>query len=629
VSVEAPLEAVALGTAPPAEPPLALAPLPPAVRVLTSTTTGDVTLAWPLDEDAPPALAFAARPGDVWLVPVPAALAVPDMVLASDARLLGAAEDAPTGLAAGDVQADAPVEVTWRLQRTRVGPPPRWTVGDADGRPLPAGLEVLVGEERVVDAHVVEAVVRVRMTAAPGQPLAQAGRLRIEAGPPWPAFEVPYDVRVAPGRLRLEAVSAPAAIALPPAAADAALEVRLVRGNANAPADARLVARTEPPGLAAHVLLELRAPGRATVRWSLEQPLEVPTGTALAFVPVLAADARPEDLVDGTLHLAPDALAGTAVEGAVERALVIRRPRLVREGTGPARYALVEGRVTAVEPLVVRLESEGLDGPWLVAWLAEAPEVEHPIHIGTPPPQAFRFVGDGPGRWVLQPDGPWRGRAARIFEASSETRSATPRDRAGRRLEEVRLEIEIRPRWGARGWLLVALAAMALLLVGLVLLALRPPPVTGTLLYAVEGMGGTVGRLDLAPVKRRHKEVRVDARGRLALDGPGRPLARIQAQRIGGVLTLVDAQGDGERRLLVDGLTWRTGRHALRYVSGRETTRDAAGDDDVPDLLGADFEMGTGRVRDAWHAAGGATDAVFGGLSTPDDDRDAAPPRSP
>jgi hypothetical protein len=121
--------------------------------------------------------------------------------------------------------------------------------------------------------------------------------------------------------------------------------------------------------------------------------------------------------------------------------------------------------------------------------------------------------------------------------------------------------------------------------------------VAGTLLYVVDDLPGTVGRLDLRPVGRRRAAVFADGRGRLSLQSGTTLVARIRPTRVGGMLEIADEGGEGERRLLVDGLSARAGRHVLRYVSGQPAASEAAAAmEDVPDLLGEEYDLESGRI---------------------------------
>jgi hypothetical protein len=158
--------------------------------------------------------------------------------------------------------------------------------------------------------------------------------------------------------------------------------------------------------------------------------------------------------------------------------------------------------------------------------------------------------------------------------------------------------VVIPARWGERGFVLLSLALMALLLILLVSIYMRTPPVKGTLLYTVDGLDGTVGRLDLAAVGRKVHVIVSDPNGKLVVAKRGDSIAKVRPTRVGGMLEYVDVSGSKERRLLVDGVSLRLGRHIIRYVYGRAT------DQELPpttppgeDLLGTEFDIESGRIQ--------------------------------
>ena len=64
------------------------------------------------------------------------------------------------------------------------------------------------------------------------------------------------------------------------------------------------------------------------------------------------------------------------------------------------------------------------------------------------------------------------------------------------------------------------------------------------------------------------------------------------------MLEYADVGGTKERRLLVDGVSLRLGRHIIRYVYGRRAS------DELPpmpppaeDLLGTEFDLESGRIE--------------------------------
>ncbi|MCB9826010.1 MAG: hypothetical protein H6805_09330 [Planctomycetes bacterium] len=533
---------------------------------------------------------------DAWLASAPEPLVV-TWPLAPDGRLVSAEREAPQPFAARHVKVGAPVEASWQLERTAVGGA-RWRLDPASRVGLPDTLDIELGDEAPLPGQpdVLATPLTVRFAARPGVAVDTQGELVFVVGDGSVTARLPVSVEVVPDVLALRAPGGELRFDVPAAQADAPLVVRLEAAGPNAPTTATLVTTSQPASLLEALAFDVTLPA-ATVRWNGRQPLDVPAGVEVSVRAVVREGARPEDLLDGTLTLQPAEAA--FVEGRLDVAIHVRRPRWVREGEGPVRYDVVDGALRPVTPLAVRLEDEGVDGAWRAAWLDAPPTASWP---GEALPLAL--APDGPGRHVLAAKGPWAGDDAKVFDDVALSREVVVTDRVGREVVRVPVEVRVVARWGSRGWLLVILAALALVLGAVILAALRPPPVKGTLLYAVEGLGGTVGRLDLAPVRRGRREVRADAKGRLSLDGPGKAISVIRAERVGGV-ALVPTSGGEERRLLVDGLTWQSGRHRLRYVSGREADAPLPTADELPDLLGREFEMDTGRVQEAWDEAGG------------------------
>jgi len=271
-----------------------------------------------------------------------------------------------------------------------------------------------------------------------------------------------------------------------------------------------------------------------------------------------------------------------------------RRPRLVLEQGAGAAYVLRDGAVGAQRPWTLRVDTDGGPASWRGALNATSPTIEVPDDA----PTAWRLDRVSEGRWALVPEGPWTGARADTFEGREEVLPlglAWPR---GPVPGAIRVPVFVKPRWGAAGWILVGLAAIALVIGGIALSHLRSPAIQGTLLYAVEGKAGAVGRLDLASVGRGSATLRVDEAGRLHLSGKGPRLGRVHASRIGGMLDLDVEGGTPSRHLLVDGLALETSTHRLRYVSGHpEDSRPDFTPEPVPDLLGPEFDLEGGRIR--------------------------------
>ncbi|MGE0190669.1 MAG: hypothetical protein AB7T63_01390 [Planctomycetota bacterium] len=595
--VRAPLEVLSLGS----PPSFALRVEIDGGRVVEGELHAGPALVVPIGADAgssPVTVSFVRNDAerDVWLTAAPEPLTI-TWPLARDGRVVDTARGTPQPFTALDVKVGAPVEGTWQLERTAVGSA-RWRLDPASRSGLPETLEVELGDETPLadQPEVLVTPLVVRFAARPGVAVDAEGELVFVAGEGGPSARLPVTLQAVPDALTLRAPGGELRFDVPSARADTPLVVRFEAAGPNAPAGGRLVAEATPASLLEALAFDVTLP-TATVRWSGRQTIDVPAGVDVSVRAVVRDGARPEDLLDGTLTLRPDD--APFVEGRLEVRVHVRRPRWVRDGEGPVHYDVVDGALRPVAPLAVRLEDEGVDGAWRAAWLDAPPTASWP---GESLPLAFAPAG--PGRHVLAPTGPWAGNEAQVFDDIDVAHEVVVTDRVGREVVRVPVEVRVVARWGDRGWLLVVLAALALVLGAIILAALRPPPVKGTLLYAVEGLGGTVGRLDLAPVRRGRREVRTDAKGRLSLDGPGKPISVVRAERVGGVVLVPTASGE-ERRLLVDGLTWQSGRHRLRYVSGREADAALPTAVELPDLLGREFEMDTGRVQEAWEDAGG------------------------
>ena len=288
------------------------------------------------------------------------------------------------------------------------------------------------------------------------------------------------------------------------------------------------------------------------------------------------------------------------VEGALDLELEPRRPSLTIT-PARARVRLEDGVPTLDEPWVLTLDSDGGEG----AWLLELMKAQPVVAALEDAPLAWQVTPESPGQWRIEPTGTWAGAKPGAFEdAEAETRIDIhwPHGDAPRALP---VEITVPARWGARGWIFVALAGLALALALFTFLKLRAPPIHGTLLYTVEGLEATVGRLDLAKVGRKATALRSDKRGKLGLGATGEAIALLRPTRVGGMLEIEAEDGEGtERRLLVDGLTLTTGKHTLRYLGGEPDPEDLERPlIEVPDLLGPDYDMEGGTFEDELDAA--------------------------
>ncbi len=250
-------------------------------------------------------------------------------------------------------------------------------------------------------------------------------------------------------------------------------------------------------------------------------------------------------------------------------------------------------------PLRIELDPDGGDGAWLLARMRTAPVVRG--QLGDQAPALWIVESEAPGVWRARPSGPWTGTTPGAFDDQEDTLHMEITWADGPAPQAFDLVVLVPARWGVRGWLFMGLAVMALALATFTFLQLRPPPIEGTLLYTAEGLKRTVGHLDLAPVGRKTMILRADKQGRLsvgskAATSQGDALAVLRPTRVAGTIEIPGDDGTPEKRLLVDGLTVRIGAHALRYLSGQPTEQDLAKPLlDVPDLLGPEFDVGSGR----------------------------------
>ena len=489
--------------------------------------------------------------------------------------------------AAIDVESDAPRTMTYRLVRARTGPAPAWSVTAQTGE-LPPGLAVEVGREIEISPEIGASEVRVTYTATRGRPVEVTGTLLLSAEGIDPPLPLPYEIRVQPGRARLEAETEIAL--LPRAQADALTVLRLVAENANAPSSVQLTA-TCSAGQETWLRAVLLDDAGGRVRWSLEQPLVLDVGASRRVAFELEDSAPMELPWPCTVTIRPVAVEGVTVEGEALLTVRKRRPRLdlVAE---PPRFRLQDGALVSDGAILLQLAPDGGDGDWLLD-----------LH-GTPPivrslgaaPIGWQVVGKGAGSWQIVPTGTWSGPSPSIFTPSElEVEVQILWDR-GRTPGSIRVPVEIAPRWGARGFVILTLAVLALVLAVLVGGYMRTPAVSGTLLYTVEGVAGTVGRLDLGAVGRRARAITSDEAGRLEVAGTGESIGRVRPTRVGGMLEYVDVRGSKERRLLVDGVSLRIGRHLVRYLSKRAQDARAAGAPQGEDLLGPEFDIESGRI---------------------------------
>ena len=528
----------------------------------------------------------AAADGIVWLCDTPEPVTYRWDRLRPDVLLLGPKGQAAPAFAAVDAEAGTPVVSAYRLRRSRTGPAPAWRVSYEGGTP-PDGLEVEVGDEVQTSPEIAESEVRITFRAQPATPLEGKGTLVLSADGMEESLRVPYDVRVQPGAAALEIVARPQA--LPAAAADRNSTLHVVAKNGNVPTRVQLRAACETGHEEALSAL-VRGPDGDTSTWSLKEPFSIRVGVEhqLAFQfdsPAPTAWPWPCK-IDIEMVPAP----GLDAEGRGTISIRLRRPQLALIDP-EFSFELVDGKLVMEKPIQLRLDGDGGDGDWLLALMQTEPTLKAEGDAIS----GWKAVGKGPGVWEIVPRGEWNGPTPKVFTDHEVRVGLTVNWPAGAAPGRLEVPVLITPRWGVKGYIFVGLAAAAVLLGLMILFQMRSVSVEGTLIYTVEGLDGTVGRLDLAPIGRRSTHVRADERGRLSLGKEGEIVARIWPTRVGGMLEHVDAKGHRERRLLVDGLSLRAGRHILRYMSGR-AAEAAAAPEPVPDLLGEEYDIESGRV---------------------------------
>jgi len=524
-----------------------------------------------------------------WLVEPPGPLTFRWDELAQEARLVTANGKPAPAFTAIDASVGAPKRVTLRLLRTRTGPAPAWHVSAKEGE-LPPGLTVEVGPEVKTAHEVGESEVRIVFETRPGKPLEAQGTLLLTAEGVKQPVELAYEIRVRAGHVVLEGDVAVAA--LPRAANDTPSTLRLTAKNANVPAALELRATCDggqEPWLRA--ILTTPSGGRV-MRWDLRQPLVFDVGDERHVSFELDDDAPVELLWPCTVTITPVARSGIEIEGSLVLTVRKRRPQLTLSGTPPT-FRVEKGTLRSDTPLILELDADGGDGEWLLQLTKTAPALRSRSgKIG------WQAVARGPGIWHVAASGEWSGTQPGIFRDETDEVDLEIVWEPGRDPGTIMIPVDVPARWGERGFIILTLALMAVLLLLLVVVYMRTPPVKGTLLYTVDGLAGTVGRLDLAAVGRKTRAIVSDPNGKLSIAKRGDSIAKVRPTRVGGMLEYADVGGTKERRLLVDGVSLRLGRHIIRYVYGRRST------DELPptpppgeDLLGEEFDIESGRIE--------------------------------
>ncbi len=507
--------------------------------------------------------------------------------LEADVRIRGAEGGAAEPFDATDAEVDAPREVRYRVVATkpaRASLEPQVFVDDA-ARAVP-GLRAWVTAPTERDAEVLEAVLHVRYAPRPASPQDVEGEVRIGGQ------RVRFHVSADRGRATLGGTPG-APFALPLAAERDRVTFQVATKNGNMPKATVLTLSCEPEAYAERVRLRLFKADGTEQRVAPGSAFRVGTGAAIEAVVELTDGEAWAALEPGTLAIRPATQDGVTVEGALELPFRFRQARLVVQDED-VRYRVADDAVEAIAPLRLVVDADGGDGAWLLARLAATPRV---AEQGDAPLADWTVVDEGGGTWRVEATGPWRGPDAEPFDAQHPTLTFDVTWDGGAAPGPVEARVEVPARWGTRGWIFVGLAVLAIALGVGTFLQLRAAPVRGTLLYAVQGLERTVGRVDLTPIGRRAVVLRSDERGRVDIGDEGEAIGTIRPTRVGAMLEVPGEDGTPERRLLVDGLSLKTGRHTLRYVSGDADEVEAAMPLlEVPDLLGPEFDLESGAV---------------------------------
>lgn len=536
-------------------------------------------------------ISFKQLPGDgaLWLCAPPKPLTFRWETLRPDARLVGPSGVGTPPFAAMDIEVGSPYSVAYRLQRSLSGPTRAWGAR-TQGGPLPAGMRVTFGEETRASSEIAETEVRVSLEAAAGRPVEAQGVILFQADGMPDALHLPYDVRVQPGRGVLTV--GPTGAVVPAAVKDKLPTVQIEAKNANLPSTVLLEVHC-PGEQRLWLTAFVRSPEGGVVPWSLQKRHELPVGAPRTLTFELSEGAPAELAWPCVITIRPLPRPGIEVTGGGTLSIRLRKPRLNLRAPAPS-LLVIDGEVVAEHPIVLELDADGGDGEWLLGLLSKKPTVSTPDGA----PVDWEVVGQEAGTWLVQPRSPWKGISPRIFRTVEQSVSLDVRWAAGTAPGTIEVPVGLTPRWGKKGYILVVLAGLAILLALLIFLQMRSASLSGTLIYTVEGLEGTVGRLDLSSGGRGVAVVRSDERGRLTLQGKGseRIVVRVLPTRVGGLLE-VPGSATG-RRLLVDGLSLRVGRHLLRYVSGQPQAGEAAAQmEEVPDLLGPEFDIDSGRIE--------------------------------
>ena len=498
------------------------------------------------------------------------------------------------------VRVGKPARATYLIAYTDLGddePPPTWHVGNH----LRRGVDVSFGAPRKLRPGV-----RVRSVTISFEPERGHGgvvkgfaSLVTESG-----FEgtikIPYECEAAAPKAKLVLQGANSPHRLPQGASPTRTAFTVRDENGMTPDTVHLSASITPDAWKSIVSLFLSdSEGRARpMAW--DETLSIGRDTTYEVTARLL-DPNTLPTLEGSaeISLRASCAADTPIEGELVLAIGKRVPRLVVR-TDTTTYHVDQQTLKGTHAIRLELDADGVTGDALLRLMESSPTVE-----ATPPePQAWSLRLLSPGKWQLEPTGRWKGAKQDSFSSRREEVSFSFRWRDFALKARAKATVVTPAKVKPTKWPFLGLGALAALLGFLTVLQFRPPPIKGTLLYTVDGVDRAVGRLSLDAIGRRKAKLHATKRGKLSIGGSGDPVATIQPTRVGPMIVSRSESGEKSRRLLVDGLALRTGRHTIRYVSGapdeeEATTRMA----DIPDLFGDDFDIETGKVDEAWRAA--------------------------
>ncbi len=533
---------------------------------------------------------------------------LPDSVEASwpepkrEAVLQRADGSAPTAFQATGVTSASPATADYVIAYTDIPSDtgeraPTWHVGNQ----LKAGMKVKLGSPKLLRPGVRGLPLTVSYHPKRGYMGASRGVISLVTKSEYKGtLSISYACAPADPRARLVLIGGATPQLLPQG--DAPEEINLVVRDLNSmtPDFIQLRATVSPEAWKPHVAFTAMSEAKRA------RPIAWDRGTKLSRDIRYALSARLKNAkalpdLSGSAEVTVTAMypSGISIDGTVTFSIGLRSPRIVVE-PNHAAYDVAEGKLTGIHAIRLSLDPDGITGDALLRLMEISPTV-----TATPRTlQDWTLRLLSPGKWQLEPSGAWKGAKPDSFSARNETASFSFAWRGQDVDESATATVSTPAKVKSTGWLFLGLGALAALLGLVTVMQFRPPPVKGTLLYTVDGVDRAVGRLPLDSIGRRKATLHATKRGKLSIGGAGETVATIQPTRVGPMIVSRSESGSRDRRLLVDGLAIRTGRHTLRYVSGAPNEDEATSRmADIPDLFGDDFDIETGKVDEAWRKA--------------------------